>query len=47
MAVWNSRADQLDVNITAMQWKLDAADLAEIDRIHAGDADAGPRFSLR
>jgi aryl-alcohol dehydrogenase-like predicted oxidoreductase len=42
-----SRADQLDVNITAMQWKLDAADLAEIDRIHAGDADGGPRFSLR
>jgi aryl-alcohol dehydrogenase-like predicted oxidoreductase len=42
-----SRADQLDVNISAMQWKLDAADLAEIDRIHAGDADGGPRFSLR
>lgn len=42
-----SRADQLDVNISAMQWKLDAAELAEIDRICAGDAGDGPRFSLR
>ncbi len=42
-----SRADQLDVNITGMQWRLDAADLAEIDRIHAGDDEGGPRFSLR
>lgn len=42
-----SRADQLDANIAAAQWKLDAAELAEIDRICAGDAAEGHRFSLR
>ncbi len=42
-----SRPSQLDGNIVAADWKLDAADLVEIDRICAGDAEGGPRFSLR
>jgi len=42
-----SRAEQLDEHVAAAQWKLDAEELAEIDRICAGDASAEHRFSLR
>jgi aryl-alcohol dehydrogenase-like predicted oxidoreductase len=42
-----SRAAQLDPNIAAMQWKLDASELADIDRICAGDVAEAQRFSLR
>lgn len=42
-----SRASQLDINLTGAAWKLDAAELAEIDQIYLGDAAGGPSFSLR
>jgi aryl-alcohol dehydrogenase-like predicted oxidoreductase len=42
-----SRAAQLDEHVAAARWRLGAAELAEIDRICAGDASAEHRFALR
>jgi aryl-alcohol dehydrogenase-like predicted oxidoreductase len=42
-----SRATQLEEHVAAARWRLDAAELAEIDRICAGDAGAEHRFALR
>lgn len=42
-----SRAEQLDEHVAAANWKLDATELAAIDRICAGDASAEHRFTLR
>lgn len=42
-----SRPEQLEAHVQAAKWRLTAAELAEIDRICAGDAPPEPRYSIR